>query len=133
MNLKTQNEPMNKPGRGNKIGRNDPCPCGSGKKFKKCYGGISAETVSQLPPLSKKALEAKIEQIKAFQKQREQQQGLGKSIISLEFHGYRVVAVGSKLFYSQRWKTFHDFLYHYVKTVLGSDRGNSELRKPREK
>ena len=22
----------------NKIGRNDPCPCGSGKKFKKCCG-----------------------------------------------------------------------------------------------
>ena len=24
-----------KPG---KIGRNDPCPCGSGKKYKKCHG-----------------------------------------------------------------------------------------------
>ena len=23
-----------------KIGRNDPCPCGSGKKFKKCCGAI---------------------------------------------------------------------------------------------
>lgn len=23
---------------GNKIGRNDPCPCGSGKKYKKCCG-----------------------------------------------------------------------------------------------
>jgi len=23
-----------------KIGRNDPCPCGSGKKYKKCHGGI---------------------------------------------------------------------------------------------
>ncbi len=23
---------------GNKVGRNDPCPCGSGKKFKKCCG-----------------------------------------------------------------------------------------------
>ena len=23
---------------GNKIGRNDPCPCGSGKKYKKCHG-----------------------------------------------------------------------------------------------
>ncbi|MDD5567507.1 MAG: preprotein translocase subunit SecA [Patescibacteria group bacterium] len=23
---------------GSKIGRNDPCPCGSGKKFKKCHG-----------------------------------------------------------------------------------------------
>jgi preprotein translocase subunit SecA len=22
-----------------KIGRNDPCPCGSGKKYKKCCGG----------------------------------------------------------------------------------------------
>jgi len=26
-----------------KIGRNDPCPCGSGKKWKKCCGSISAE------------------------------------------------------------------------------------------
>jgi hypothetical protein len=24
-----------------KIGRNDPCPCGSGKKFKRCCGGLS--------------------------------------------------------------------------------------------
>ena len=24
---------------GPKVGRNDPCPCGSGKKFKKCCGG----------------------------------------------------------------------------------------------
>jgi preprotein translocase subunit SecA len=24
--------------KGEKIGRNDPCPCGSGKKYKKCCG-----------------------------------------------------------------------------------------------
>jgi preprotein translocase subunit SecA len=23
---------------GDKVGRNDPCPCGSGKKYKKCHG-----------------------------------------------------------------------------------------------
>jgi preprotein translocase subunit SecA len=23
---------------GRKVGRNDPCPCGSGKKFKSCHG-----------------------------------------------------------------------------------------------
>ena len=23
---------------GSKVGRNDPCPCGSGKKYKKCHG-----------------------------------------------------------------------------------------------
>ncbi|MEW8105768.1 MAG: SEC-C metal-binding domain-containing protein, partial [Candidatus Thiodiazotropha endolucinida] len=26
---------------GRKIGRNEPCPCGSGKKFKQCHGRIS--------------------------------------------------------------------------------------------
>ena len=34
--------PMNRPGavgKAAKIGRNDPCPCGSGKKYKKCHGG----------------------------------------------------------------------------------------------
>jgi len=24
--------------RSSKVGRNDPCPCGSGKKYKKCCG-----------------------------------------------------------------------------------------------
>ena len=24
--------------KGTKVGRNDPCPCGSGKKYKKCCG-----------------------------------------------------------------------------------------------
>jgi len=23
---------------GKKVGRNDPCPCGSGRKYKKCHG-----------------------------------------------------------------------------------------------
>jgi preprotein translocase subunit SecA len=27
--------------RGEKIGRNDPCPCGSGKKYKKCHGAVA--------------------------------------------------------------------------------------------
>ncbi len=30
---------------GEKVGRNDPCPCGSGKKYKKCHGRPGA------PPL----------------------------------------------------------------------------------
>ncbi|MBR6914862.1 MAG: SEC-C domain-containing protein [Clostridia bacterium] len=32
---------MNK---GAKVGRNDPCPCGSGKKYKKCCGAGTAGT-----------------------------------------------------------------------------------------
>ncbi len=26
---------------GPKVGRNDPCPCGSGKKYKHCHGKLS--------------------------------------------------------------------------------------------
>jgi preprotein translocase subunit SecA len=26
---------------GDKIGRNDPCPCGSGKKYKQCHGRLA--------------------------------------------------------------------------------------------
>jgi preprotein translocase subunit SecA len=26
---------------GVKVGRNDPCPCGSGRKFKQCHGKLS--------------------------------------------------------------------------------------------
>ena len=26
--------------RGKKVGRNDPCPCGSGKKYKRCHGNV---------------------------------------------------------------------------------------------
>ena len=26
---------------GEKIGRNDPCPCGSGRKYKQCHGRLA--------------------------------------------------------------------------------------------
>ena len=31
---------------GDKIGRNDPCPCGSGKKYKRCHGAPGAAPLS---------------------------------------------------------------------------------------
>ncbi len=33
---------------GLKIGRNDPCPCGSGKKFKKCHEGRESELIGMM-------------------------------------------------------------------------------------
>ena len=41
---KVSKAPTNTPVRNeNKVGRNDPCPCGSGKKYKKCCGASSAD------------------------------------------------------------------------------------------
>jgi len=34
--VKVDSRPITRPG--SKLGRNDPCPCGSGKKWKKCCG-----------------------------------------------------------------------------------------------
>jgi preprotein translocase subunit SecA len=32
---------------GDKVGRNDPCPCGSGKKYKRCHGAPGAEPLPE--------------------------------------------------------------------------------------
>ena len=41
-----------------------------------------------------------------------------------------MVAVGNVIYHSADWKTFPDFLADYMKTVLGSDWGNAEIKKP---
>ncbi|MCL2671852.1 MAG: preprotein translocase subunit SecA [Clostridiales bacterium] len=42
--VETAAEGGNKPtvkSKGDKVGRNDPCPCGSGRKYKQCCGGVN--------------------------------------------------------------------------------------------
>jgi SEC-C motif len=121
-----------------KIGRNDPCPCGSGLKFKRCHYNARFELPYLLRQAKiEKGLEEEarrlLEERKAQEYQRQQQQGLGRPIISVEHQGYRFVAVGSHLFYSKTWKTFTDFLGDYIKMTLGGEWGNAELKKPLEK
>jgi hypothetical protein len=77
-----------------KIGRNDPCSCGSGKKYKKCCGSVAGE-----PPLhgiSQHELNLKVSEMHAMMAQREKQQGRGRPIISTVFQGYRFIAVGKR-------------------------------------
>ncbi len=107
-----------------KIGRNDPCSCGSGKKYKKCHGDIS--TLERHQKISYQL----IEEHKAKEHQRNKQQGLGKPIISAEVNGIRFVAIKNRLIHSEKWKTFHDFLFEYIKIAMGRDWGNLELSKP---
>ncbi|GAB3628316.1 preprotein translocase subunit SecA [Pandoraea terrae] len=112
-----------------KIGRNDPCPCGSGKKFKRCHGALAHldRLQFEIPKMVARA--------QASEAQRQRQQGMGRPIISVQTEtGHRLVAVRNRLMYSKGWKTFHDFLVDYIKTALGSgsgsDWGASELAKP---
>jgi preprotein translocase subunit SecA len=38
--VSTKKNKINPKYNGEKISRNDPCPCGSGKKYKKCCGAL---------------------------------------------------------------------------------------------
>lgn len=120
----------------NKPGRNDPCPCGSGRKFKKCHGAIAVlDALRTLnSPRARQELQTMVARREAEEFQRREQQGLGKPIISTECQDHRVVAVGSTLHFSKKWKTFHDFLNDYPKIVLGKDWWMSEVAKqPQER
>ena len=102
-----------------KIGRNDPCPCGSGKKYKKCCG--FSQQPSNIP----------IEVMKQIKKNKERVRKYGhvRPGISLNFHDYKMVAVGNQVHYCKKWKTFHDFLFDYIKNCLGQEWGKEELKK----
>jgi hypothetical protein len=119
---------------GPKIGRNDPCFCGSSRKFKHCHGGVQ-HTLPAL--LARDRVEKEIieqgrrhfEKHKVQELQRQKQQGLGRPIISMDYKGYRFVAVGNKLHYG-KWKSFPDFLANYIKQTLGGEWGNAEIARP---
>ena len=71
-----------------------------------------------------------LEQMRASERIRQVQQGLGRPIIALKSGNRQIVAVGNKVYFSDKWKTFPDFLAEYMKQKLGSDWGNAEIAKP---
>jgi hypothetical protein len=110
-----------------KIGRNHPCPCNSGRKYKHCHGSVIAGG-DRLP--SDTEMRRVLERHRADERIREEQQGLGKPIISFKANDHQFVAVGNEIHFSKTWKTFPDFLAHYIGGVLDRAWGNAELAKP---
>jgi hypothetical protein len=70
------------------------------------------------------------ERHQADERIREEQQGLGKPIISFKANDHQFVAVSNVIHFSKGWKTFPDFLADYIKGVLDPAWGNAELAKP---
>lgn len=114
-----------------KIGRNRPCPCGSGKKYKRCHG-LLLGTGSPSPPLKlKKIFELdKKTNTGAAEILRIQQQGHGNQIESFEHEGQRFVVAGQSIYHSSKWKTFIDFLSTYILRELSKEWFTAEAAKP---
>lgn len=108
-----------------KIGRNDPCPCGSGKKYKKCC----LQKQASIP-----SLEDIKEVIKIFQKQETERLALQEKGIFINYvrpcpyvnpktnQKLKAWALGSRLFHTRpEHETFHMFILSHLKEVLGRD------------
>ena len=108
-----------------KIGRNQPCSCGSGKKFKWCHGSYASpsQAVSW-------EIDQRFRELAALRAQREKQQGLGRPIIATLLDTKRVVMVGNRMYVSDKWKTFHDFLRDYILDLFSKDWFDTERAKP---
>lgn len=112
-----------------KTGRNAQCPCGSGKKFKRCHGAVSSPI-----PVVRRDMSQMMRRAEAARVQREHQQGLGRPIISAQTaSGHRVVAVSNTVHFSHKWKTFHDFLLSYIQQKFGEEWASLEQAKPIDK
>lgn len=120
-------------------GRNELCSCGSGKKYKKCHG--APQVVPKIVPVRPEDIAAgrvPKEVLEKFalhqlrEKQRTSEFGDVRPIIHAEFAGHQVIAVGGEIHWSKTWKTFPDFLQHFIKKKLGAEWGNAELAKPLE-
>lgn len=76
----------------NRIGRNDPCPCGSGKKFKKCHYGREEEIFSGDSQEFPIALSTKITGLPASRHRRG-----GEMLAALDILGLTGSAMGVRL------------------------------------
>jgi SEC-C motif len=113
-----------------KFGRNEPCPCRSGKKYKKCHGSFAAQGAEASQP--RPDIAKRLEQVRAQERIREAQQGRGRPIVSLKHGDRQIVAVKNTVYFSDKWKTFPDFLADYIKQKLDPNWGNAEIAKPLE-
>jgi len=108
-----------------KIGRNDPCPCGSGKKYKKCHllrGGFANPRLTQVA--STPVLENMRRDIEGEHSDRRKTlEQLGVFIdfvVPVNFNGRKVWALGSRLYYDRpENETFHEFITFVLQQELG--------------
>lgn len=119
-----------------KTGRNEPCPCGSGKKFKKCCLNAAKPDARRAPtperdPTFLAQAQTMLRQHRAAENVRQQQQGHGNPIVSWmdETNGFRFVAVKQTVHWGENWVIFPNFLDYFMKKTLGHEWGERERSK----
>lgn len=95
-----------------KIGRNNPCCCGSGKKYKKCC-------------LNKKSVPADV--IDFFKRTLTENENFRRAgihvnyVTPIDFKGKKIWALGNKVYSGGINETFHTFIINVLKDTIGVD------------
>ena len=101
-------------------GRNDPCHCGSGKKYKKCYldvdRGAQRAAVEALPILDEKTRRAR-----EYDRRLREEFGVHVNYVSpIQWRDGKVWAIGSRVYPGRPAReTFHEFILHVLRQTLG--------------
>jgi len=94
-----------------KINRNDPCPCGSGRKFKKCclprQHGRSG--LPNVPPAV----------VAQFMAQVQEARFSGPPSIKMQYVGHTLRILWNKLIIRPEKETFHEYIIALLKGALG--------------
>jgi len=110
-----------------KIGRNAPCPCGSGKKYKKCH----ADRPMELKKLALEKAGALFRQRMAAERRRQEQFGHVRPIMHVDAWGKKLVAVGGRIYFNDNPKmAFYEFLQSHLRSTLGAQWWKAEAAKP---
>lgn len=88
----------------------------------------SADVPTRIARIQEQGLRM-LKEHKAAEKTRLDKFGHVRAAIHADFKGYKFVAVGSELHYSNKWRTFPDFLAYYMKRVLDPAWGKAEIAK----
>ena len=116
-----------------KLGRNTPCPCGSGKKYKACCLRRHLE-IRRNSERSGSVAIADMHIEDDIERQRRSQFGKQRPVLHASVGDVQMVAVGDEVHYSSRFQTFPDFLSYYIKILLTQEWAGSELaKKPSER
>src|SRR5690348_14230722 len=111
-----------------KIGRNHPCPCGSGKKYKKCHLFSEASLLMNKPIITKidsnpelEQLRAKIELEQVEKRKKLEEFGIYIDFVTpIQFKDKKVWALGSRVYANEPSnQTFHEFVIDVLRQELG--------------
>ncbi|MDQ3914479.1 MAG: SEC-C domain-containing protein [Actinomycetota bacterium] len=101
-----------------KLGRNEPCHCGSGHKYKRCHLKADRQAESNVAPV-------------VLPSEPFVEEGVltGRPFIDTEHQGYRFRAVGGRLYYGPLDESFHEFVLRLLRDQLTHEWIQQELAK----